>query len=164
LALSNIHTVHTVNDFVARQRKRPAKTSTSDSIVRTVFRDDPIKELLIPVFIDDYNHNIRGVDIANQLREAYKTHRATQRNWWPLFYWLIDVVVINSYRLYRVHVGNESPLTYLEFRTTLYTTLLGSSLDVKIHRIKAELGTKRTFKNNLSHVHQISKRKQGTCI
>jgi hypothetical protein len=74
------------------------------------------------------------------------------------------VIVINSYRLYRVHVRNESPLTHLEFRTALYTTLLGSSLDVKIHRIKAELGTKRAFGNNLSHVYQISKRKQDTCI
>jgi hypothetical protein len=77
LVLSNIHTVYTVNDFVARQRKRPAKTSTNDSIVRTVFKDDLIKKLLIPVFIDDYNHNIRGVDIANQLQEAYKTHKVT---------------------------------------------------------------------------------------
>jgi hypothetical protein len=98
-----------------------------------VLRDDLIKELLIPVFIDNYNHNIKGVDIANQLREAYETHKATRRNWWPFFYWLINVVVINSYCLYQVYVRNESPLTHLEFRTALYTTLLGSSLDVKIH-------------------------------
>jgi hypothetical protein len=58
----------------------------------------------------------------------------------------------------------KSILTHLEFRTALYTTLLGSSLDVKIHRIEAELGTKRAFENNLSHVHQVFKRKQGTCI
>ena len=58
----------------------PAKTSTSGSIVRIVFGDNPIKELRIPVFIDDYNHNIGGVDIANQLREAYETYRATRRN------------------------------------------------------------------------------------
>jgi hypothetical protein len=77
LALSNIYTVYTVNDFVAQQRKRLAKTSTSDSIVCTIFKDDLIKELLILVFINDYNHNIKGVDIANQLREAYKTYRAT---------------------------------------------------------------------------------------
>jgi hypothetical protein len=81
LAFSNIYTVYTVNDFVAQQQKRPPKTFTSDSIVRTVFRDDLIKELLILVFIDDYNYNIRGVNIANQLREAYKTHKATRRNW-----------------------------------------------------------------------------------
>jgi hypothetical protein len=133
LALSNIYTVYTVNDFVAQQQKRLAKTSTSGSIVRIVFKDDLIKELLILIFIDDYNHNIGGVDIANQLQEAYKTHRATRRNWWPLFYWLIDVVVINNYCLYRVYIKNESPFTYLEFCTALYTTLLGFSLNVKIY-------------------------------
>jgi hypothetical protein len=100
LALSIIHTVYTVNDFVAQQRKRPAKTFISNSIVCTVFKDDFIKELLIPVFIDDYNHNIREVNIVNQLREAYETHKATRRNWWPLFYWLINIVVINNYCLY----------------------------------------------------------------
>jgi hypothetical protein len=54
-----------VNDFVARQRKRPAKTFTSDSIVCIVFKDNLIEELRIPVFIDDYNYNIGGVNIAN---------------------------------------------------------------------------------------------------
>jgi hypothetical protein len=80
LALSIIYTVYTVNDFVAQQRKRPAKTSISSSIVCTVFKDDFIKELLISVFIDDYNHNIRGVNIVNQLQKAYKTYKATRRN------------------------------------------------------------------------------------
>jgi hypothetical protein len=74
LVLSNIHIIHTINDFVARQRKRPAKTSTSDNIVRIVFGDNLIKELQIPIFIDDYNYNIGGVNIANQLREAYETY------------------------------------------------------------------------------------------
>jgi hypothetical protein len=61
--------------------------------------------------------------------------------------------MINSYRLYQVHIKNESPLSHLEFRMVLYTTLLGSSLDVKIYQIKAELGTKRAFRNTLLHVH-----------
>ena len=95
------------------------------------------------------NYNIGGVDIANQLQEAYETHRATRRNWWPLFYWLIDMIMINSYRLYQVHIKNESPFTCLEFYTTLYTALLGFFLNVKIYRIKAELGTKKAFGNDL---------------
>jgi hypothetical protein len=80
LALSNIYIVYIVNNFVARQPKRPAKTFISSNIVCTVFKDNLIKELLIPVFIDDYNHNIRGVNIANQLQKAYKTYKATRRN------------------------------------------------------------------------------------
>jgi hypothetical protein len=80
LALSTIHRIHTANNFVTRQRKRPAKTSTSARIVRCIFGDDATKALEIPLFIDDYNHRIGGIDIANQLRESYETHKTTWRN------------------------------------------------------------------------------------
>jgi hypothetical protein len=68
--------------------------------VRQVFSDSSTKELRIPCFIDDYNQYIGGVDLANQFRESYETYQITQRNWWPLFYWLIDVVYVNVYRLH----------------------------------------------------------------
>ena len=67
-------------DFRAKERKRPAKTSTNGRIVRDVFGDLPIKELKIPCFINDYNQNMGGIDLANQFREAYETHRPTYRN------------------------------------------------------------------------------------
>jgi hypothetical protein len=86
LALSNIYTINKVKDFRERQRKRPAKISINKRIVKKVFGEEYTKELSIPCFIDNYNHNIRGVDLANQFRESYETHRTILRNWWPLFY------------------------------------------------------------------------------
>jgi hypothetical protein len=100
LALSNIHTVDKAEDFRERVRKRPAKTSTNRRIIRQVFGSDHTKGLRIPCFIDDYNHYIGGVDLANQFREAYETHKPIFRTWWPLFYWLINIACINAYRLY----------------------------------------------------------------
>ena len=44
------------------------------------------KELPIPLFINDYNHFIGGVDIADQLRSYYSTQRTSFRNWYPLFF------------------------------------------------------------------------------
>jgi hypothetical protein len=58
-----------------------------------------------------------------------------------------------------VYVRNKSPLTYLKFRTALYTSLLGSSLNVKIYQLKLKLDKKRTFKNNQAHLYQVSKKK-----
>jgi hypothetical protein len=78
LALSTIHSAETL---VTCDRKRPGKTSTNASIVYKVFRDQVRKELDIPTFIDDYNHYMNGVDLANQYRSAYETHRSTRRNW-----------------------------------------------------------------------------------
>jgi hypothetical protein len=151
LALSNIHTVNRTEDFREKVRRRPAKTSTNGRIVRHIFADEPTKTLSIPCFIDDYNQYMGGVDLANQLREAYKTHRPTSRTWWPLFYWLIDVACINAYRLHVLHM--EEPLTHLQFRILLYCKLLEYSERAKIRRLQVDLGGKRVFNPDLQHLH-----------
>jgi hypothetical protein len=45
--------------------------------MRFIFGDNPIKELEILIFIDDYNYNIGGIDITNQLKESFETHKTT---------------------------------------------------------------------------------------
>ena len=102
--------------------KTPVKASTSGRIVRQEFAGQATKTLNIPIFIDDYNLKMRAVDIANQLRESYKTHKTTNRNWWPLFYSLIDVTVINRYRTYQIDMAElgQKPLTHLEFQRSCH--------------------------------------------
>ena len=76
-----------------------------------------------------------GVDLANQYRESYKTHRATLRNWWPLFYCLIDVACINAYRLYLLHTVDKRPLTHIQFRIELYCKLFEYSSKAKLQSL-----------------------------
>ncbi len=80
LGLSNIHIVDKAEDWVEKKRKRLAKTSTNGHLVREVFGNNAIKELLIPSFIDDYNQNMGDIDLANQFKEAYETHKPSFRN------------------------------------------------------------------------------------
>ena len=162
LALSNIHTVDRTEDFREKVRKRPAKTSTNGRIIRHIFADAPTKSLSIPRFIDDYNQYMGGVDLANQFRESYETHKPTFRNWWPLFYWLIDVACINAYRLHQLHM--DKPLTHLQFRISLYCKLLEYSERATVRQLWVDLGGKRVFSPDLQHLHYWEKRpKQGTC-
>jgi hypothetical protein len=79
LALSNIYTIDRTEDFREKVRRRPAKTSINGRIVRHIFADKPTRNLSIPCFINDYNQYIGGVDLANQFREGYETHRPTFR-------------------------------------------------------------------------------------
>jgi hypothetical protein len=67
-------------DWVERKRGCPAKTSINGRLIREVFGDNLVKDLLIPSFIDDYNQNIGGVDLVNQFREAYETYKPSFRN------------------------------------------------------------------------------------
>ena len=59
--------------IVIRNRRRPPTISINGRIIRKAFRDKVRKRYLILIFIDDYNHFIGGVDVANKLRYYYKT-------------------------------------------------------------------------------------------
>jgi hypothetical protein len=166
LALSNAHTVHRLEDFRDKVRKRPAKTSTNGRIVRQVFGKEPTKSLQIPSIIDDYNQFMGGVDLANQFRESYETHKPTLRNWWPLFYWFIDVICINAYRLYCLYMKQikAKALSHVQFRTELYFKLLNHSTQVRLIQLRTELGGKRLFSPELPHIHYwVRRSKQETC-
>jgi hypothetical protein len=150
-------------DYVERKRKRPVKTLTNGALVRWVFENELVKELRIPCFIDDYNQHMGGVDLANQFREAYETHKPSFRNWWPLFYWLIDVAIVNSYRIHKLHIGKKS-LTQLQFRISLYYKLLGYSEKAKLQSLRVGLGGKRVFNPENERLHYWEKRlKRATC-
>ena len=72
LACSTVHKAGEEHTII-RSRRRPQLTSTNRPLVRKVFGNESRKNLPIPVFIDDYNHFIGGVDIADQFRAYYST-------------------------------------------------------------------------------------------
>ena len=82
--------------------------------------------LTIPDLIDDYNNHMNGVDIADQLRSSYHTHRPGVRNWLPLFYWLIDTLKVNSYLLWRLHYPEAS---HKHFQLNLVQQLISEGLE-----------------------------------
>jgi hypothetical protein len=99
-----------------------------------------------------------GVDIANQLRESYEVHRPSFRNWWPLFYWLIDVTIINSYRLYIIYMaelGVEKPLSHKKFRICIITSLFDFAIEGRIQQLRDSLGGKRKFCSTNANIHKV---------
>ena len=88
-----------ISATVNRLRRRPEKTSTNGATIRQIFGDNSRKLLPIPAFIDDYNQHMGGVDIADQLRSYYSTQLRACQNWLPLFFWLLDTAIVNSYRI-----------------------------------------------------------------
>ena len=65
---------------ILRQRRRPPKIAINARTSREVFGDNPTKQLLIPQFINDYNHFMGGVDQADQLRSYYNIQRKHVKN------------------------------------------------------------------------------------
>jgi Transposase IS4 len=53
----------------------------------------------IPLWIDDYNHHMNAVDLANQHWQSYDTQQIGYRTWLPLLHWILDQVAVNAYKL-----------------------------------------------------------------
>ena len=103
-------TIHNRTEWLVQNRKRPKGTSTLAAITKQPFYmfslpprcKEPYEHtclLPIPGAIDDYNHYIGGVDIADQLRAGFSTQQHGVKPWRPLFYWLLDSMIINAFRL-----------------------------------------------------------------
>jgi hypothetical protein len=93
-------TIHQGTKWVVREQKKPKNTSTSATITKVPFKafPDPTapklvsvqkgrkrkdydhrRQLPIPGIVDDYNHFMNGVDIADQLRAKFTTEQRVQR-------------------------------------------------------------------------------------
>jgi hypothetical protein len=79
-------TVHDGTEWLVKNRKHPKGTSTSDTISKQPFYmfNPPVgckepyeRTHLLPISgaIDDYNHYMGGVDIADQLRAGFSTQQ-----------------------------------------------------------------------------------------
>ena len=104
-------------ELVKRERKRPRKSVSNSTITRKSFRDQSTKILSIPLYIDYYNHYMKGIDQANQFRVVFIIH--FQRNLKEFLlgvFWCLDLIVTNSYKLYLVI--NDSKITQIGNRDT----------------------------------------------
>jgi hypothetical protein len=121
-----LSTIHSPEIFTTTERKRPSATSTNAAIARAPFRDEIKKKLEIPSAINDYNHYMGGVDIANQYRASYEIHRKSERNWFPLLYFFLDAAIVNAFRiqyLYKQQQQASELPSQLRFREKLYQEL-----------------------------------------
>ena len=118
-------------NFVKRERRRPATTSSGAQQTRKVFSGAARKWLPIPEFIDMYNRFIKGVDTADQMRSYYtslKVHRKTQK---PLFHFLLDTTITNCYKLSSYATrGQTNHAGHKAFREALVNSLFKNSTRV----------------------------------
>jgi len=101
--MTTIHQLKSRISKVLKERKRPGlKSSNAAGVKRAkVFSEGEWKVLLnIPKCINDYNNHMGGVDIADQYRSYYDTQLISLCTWFPIFFWLLDTALINSFIMY----------------------------------------------------------------
>ena len=78
-----------------------------------------------PTVVADYNQFMLGVDKLDPLM-AYHSFLHKSVKWWrKIFFWLLEVMVINSYIIYKelARRRGERPITHLAFRRRLIESL-----------------------------------------
>jgi hypothetical protein len=85
-------------ELIVRDRRRPRATSTAAKYVRAEFGDAVRKNF--PCVIDEYNHKMGQVDLADQYRAGNPGLRRIQRGGWhALWKFIYNTVLVDSYLL-----------------------------------------------------------------
>jgi len=107
-------TIHSLHAEDLKYRWHPGQKSSNAAGANQVFQGTSGMELNIPKVILEYNQHKVGVDVANQYRAYYDTQLTSRRNWYPLFYWVLETALINCRIIYRD--TKEEEIKHLDFR------------------------------------------------
>ena len=110
---------------------KPVTMLTSSSSPRTVERilrrnrDGTRTEISCPKAVATYNRIMGGVDKFDQLRERYAIGRRSVKWWHRIFYYLIDLAIVNAFVMSKLskRTGSHDQLT---FRIRLARQLIGN--------------------------------------
>ena len=117
-----VSTVHKIGNYITRTRKRPRKTPKNERHVDIVWGKNGSAKINIPTLIDDYNHWMGGVDLADQRIAYYHPNTRALRTWVPMFMQILSLVRNNSYLVYRTN--NPKPMSHKKFTLELINVLL----------------------------------------
>lgn len=78
-----------------------------------------------PLVVEQYNANMGGVDRFDQLRERYAIGRRSVKWWHRILYFLIDLVIVNSFLLWTTSKRQSGNYDQLTFRLRLARQLIG---------------------------------------
>jgi hypothetical protein len=90
--------------------------STPHTVVQRWGDDGNKFSMFCPQAVQDYFTHARSTDIVNQLRYAYVSGRKAKNAYSRLVWWLIDICIVNSYKLYCI---GKKKISMLDFRILL---------------------------------------------
>ncbi|CAH2094173.1 unnamed protein product [Euphydryas editha] len=77
-----------------------------------------------PLTVVQYTERMGGVDRFDHLRCSYDVSRRSKKWWFRLFYFCVDLCIVNSFLLYTTNKRVHNPLSQLHFRLSLARGLI----------------------------------------
>lgn len=98
----------------------PRQTTT----VRRRLRNGSQVNVHCPKVVETYNKFMGGVDRFDQLQERYRIGRRSIKWWHRIFYYLLDLAIVNSFVLWKLQQPNKKKCNQLTFRMKLARQLI----------------------------------------
>ena len=149
-----ISTVHDPTEKILRARRRPRVTRVSKAHIESAWGGRPTAEIEIPTVIDDYNHIMGGVDMADQRISYFHPNLRCHRTWFPMFLRCPSIVRNNIYVIHSSAAGSK-PLRHCDFLKQMVRSLRQRPIDMKCNR---QASTRRRSLDTNSTV--VTKRKR----
>lgn len=140
LLMTTIHPLKGRRSQVLTKRRKP--TRSNPLAARHVFKDATSLTLPILACINDYNQNKVGVDVADQYQSYYSTQLITHRNWYPMFFWILDTALINSFIIYR-DLNQYQGLQHKDFRMHVAWDLILGGKQIQHPKLQPECVTNK---------------------
>ena len=133
--------------------------------VKTIEKGNLHKEIMKPVCVLDYTKHMGATDRSDQYCATYSFIRKSLKWWTKLFFWCLEVSIVNSYILYTSHrsQAGERKMEHIRFRRAVVEALVG---DVRNSRPRSHPGTadREERLNNKPHFIYNDKKNRKDCI
>ena len=118
--LSCIHSLHTSSlntcMFVACLcRSNFHSPDDVNTVLRRVVGQSERVERTAPRMFSEYNLFMGGTDLSDQRRGYYTTQRRSKKWWHSLFYFTLDILMLNSWCVFNWEHGTSTPMTHKAF-------------------------------------------------
>ena len=100
---------------------RPIQPPCKRPVIIVPRRNGAVKEnIRTSLVLHEYSTDMQGMDVADQLQASYSCQVWNHKWLHHIFFFLLDVTIVNMYIIYLTHVKNSwqgrTPMTHLQGR------------------------------------------------
>lgn len=112
------------------------------SVKRWNRREKKFVNVQCPAIVEEYNSFMGGVDSFNMLMSLYRTNRKSRKWYLRIFFWALNVAIINGWLYYRRHCSQRNVLPKSRLDLLEFTSRVSECMVLK-YKLPSSISRKR---------------------
>lgn len=128
-ANSGLHVVRWMDSSAVQLSSTHVSIEPMSKVKRWYRNQKKHVEIDCPAIVKEYNDHMGGVDLFDMLMSLYWLDHKSCKWYCRIFFWVLNVAIVNGWILYRRHTGQKgtlrkNQLSLLEFASTISESLV----------------------------------------